>query len=222
PDRRKAQLRANVYNTNSICTHIRLDTFGRSSAGSTNYEEMLMSILIGSMKLSVFTNWDPNLMVRKFYRKYFTVDEKLSLITLTREGQNHGEDLSSYLKEFYMRASKCQEETTSCAQRRRFRYQNQRTWGRNFNSRRRPITQAEANAVAAKLLEDPPLERTLPVTLGLVLHYLIRQQFALVPIGENAPLEEVFAHLKCSKQGLSLDEVQERLELFGYNKLDEK
>ncbi|KAK2980436.1 hypothetical protein RJ640_014223, partial [Escallonia rubra] len=39
---------------------------------------------------------------------------------------------------------------------------------------------------------------------------------------ENAPLEEVFAHLKCSKQGLSSDEVQERLELFGYNKLEEK
>ncbi|KAK2965255.1 hypothetical protein RJ640_015753, partial [Escallonia rubra] len=39
---------------------------------------------------------------------------------------------------------------------------------------------------------------------------------------ENPPLEEVFAHLKCSKQGLSSDEVQERLELFGYNKLEEK
>ncbi|KAK3037472.1 hypothetical protein RJ639_031966, partial [Escallonia herrerae] len=31
---------------------------------------------------------------------------------------------------------------------------------------------------------------------------------------ENPPLEEVFAHLKCSKQGLSSDEVQERLEFF--------
>ncbi|KAK3014455.1 hypothetical protein RJ639_008175 [Escallonia herrerae] len=28
---------------------------------------------------------------------------------------------------------------------------------------------------------------------------------------ENPPLEEVFAHLKCSKQGLSYDEVQERV-----------
>ncbi|CAI0406946.1 unnamed protein product [Linum tenue] len=39
---------------------------------------------------------------------------------------------------------------------------------------------------------------------------------------ENAPMEEVFEHLKCTREGLSSDEVQERLELFGYNKLEEK
>ncbi|XP_077236772.1 plasma membrane ATPase 1-like [Tasmannia lanceolata] len=39
---------------------------------------------------------------------------------------------------------------------------------------------------------------------------------------ENIPLEEVFENLKCTREGLSSDAVQERLELFGYNKLEEK
>ncbi|CAL5340337.1 unnamed protein product [Camellia sinensis] len=39
---------------------------------------------------------------------------------------------------------------------------------------------------------------------------------------ENMPLKEVFEHLKCTKEGLSTDAVQERLEVFGYNKLEEK
>ncbi|XP_074329744.1 plasma membrane ATPase 1-like isoform X1 [Apium graveolens] len=39
---------------------------------------------------------------------------------------------------------------------------------------------------------------------------------------ENAPLEEVFQHLKCTRDGLTSDEVSKRLEMFGYNKLEEK
>ncbi|KAH0928244.1 hypothetical protein HID58_013971 [Brassica napus] len=39
---------------------------------------------------------------------------------------------------------------------------------------------------------------------------------------ENVPVEEVFQHLKCTKEGLTSKEVQERLTLFGYNKLEEK
>ncbi|KAM7512174.1 hypothetical protein LguiB_011049 [Lonicera macranthoides] len=39
---------------------------------------------------------------------------------------------------------------------------------------------------------------------------------------ENALLEEVFQHLKCTRKGLNSDGVQERLDLFGYNKLEEK
>ncbi|EEF50267.1 H(\+)-transporting atpase plant/fungi plasma membrane type, putative [Ricinus communis] len=39
---------------------------------------------------------------------------------------------------------------------------------------------------------------------------------------ENIPLEEVFYHLKCAREGLNSDAVQERLDLFGYNKLEEK
>ncbi|XP_024012833.1 ATPase 7, plasma membrane-type isoform X2 [Eutrema salsugineum] len=39
---------------------------------------------------------------------------------------------------------------------------------------------------------------------------------------ENVPVEEVFQHLKCTKEGLSSNDVQERLTLFGYNKLEEK
>ncbi|KAF4351142.1 hypothetical protein F8388_004672 [Cannabis sativa] len=39
---------------------------------------------------------------------------------------------------------------------------------------------------------------------------------------ENIPIEEVFEHLKCTKDGLSSDEVQKRLDMFGYNKLEEK
>lgn len=39
---------------------------------------------------------------------------------------------------------------------------------------------------------------------------------------ENIPIEEVLQHLKCSKHGLSSEEVQQRLDMFGYNKLEEK
>ncbi|KEH17835.1 putative proton-exporting ATPase [Medicago truncatula] len=39
---------------------------------------------------------------------------------------------------------------------------------------------------------------------------------------ENIPIDEVFDNLKCTKEGLTCEEVQERLELFGYNKLEEK
>ncbi|KAK4489168.1 hypothetical protein RD792_004962 [Penstemon davidsonii] len=39
---------------------------------------------------------------------------------------------------------------------------------------------------------------------------------------ENIPVEEVFEKLKCTKEGLSSDEVQRRLDLFGHNKLEEK
>ncbi|KAJ4825904.1 Plasma membrane ATPase 1 [Turnera subulata] len=39
---------------------------------------------------------------------------------------------------------------------------------------------------------------------------------------ENVPVEEVFDHLKCTREGLTSDAVQERLDLFGYNKLEEK
>ncbi|XP_047325440.1 ATPase 11, plasma membrane-type-like [Impatiens glandulifera] len=39
---------------------------------------------------------------------------------------------------------------------------------------------------------------------------------------ENIPIEEVFEKLNCTKEGLSTDDVQKRLEVFGYNKLEEK
>ncbi|XP_050376167.1 plasma membrane ATPase 1-like [Argentina anserina] len=39
---------------------------------------------------------------------------------------------------------------------------------------------------------------------------------------ENIPVEEVFEHLKCTAEGLNSVEVQKRLEVFGYNKLQEK
>ncbi|KAG8374678.1 hypothetical protein BUALT_Bualt10G0020900 [Buddleja alternifolia] len=39
---------------------------------------------------------------------------------------------------------------------------------------------------------------------------------------ENIPVEEVFKKLKCTKEGLDSDEVQRRLQVFGYNKLEEK
>ncbi|KAL6506106.1 ATPase 8, plasma membrane-type [Orobanche hederae] len=39
---------------------------------------------------------------------------------------------------------------------------------------------------------------------------------------ENIPIEEVFTHLKCSREGLSSDEGAKRLEIFGPNKLEEK
>ncbi|PKI39760.1 hypothetical protein CRG98_039805 [Punica granatum] len=39
---------------------------------------------------------------------------------------------------------------------------------------------------------------------------------------ENIPVVEVFEKLKCTKLGLTTNEVQKRLEVFGYNKLEEK
>ncbi|KAI3844039.1 hypothetical protein MKX03_007057 [Papaver bracteatum] len=39
---------------------------------------------------------------------------------------------------------------------------------------------------------------------------------------ENIDLEGVFENLKCTREGLSSDAVEERLKLFGYNKLEEK
>lgn len=39
---------------------------------------------------------------------------------------------------------------------------------------------------------------------------------------ENIPLEEVFENLRCSKEGLTSQAAQERLEIFGPNKLEEK
>ncbi|KAL3513220.1 hypothetical protein ACH5RR_025937 [Cinchona calisaya] len=39
---------------------------------------------------------------------------------------------------------------------------------------------------------------------------------------ENIPIEEVFENLRCTKEGLTSDGAQERLAIFGYNKLEEK
>ncbi|CAA2983662.1 plasma membrane ATPase 1-like [Olea europaea var. sylvestris] len=39
---------------------------------------------------------------------------------------------------------------------------------------------------------------------------------------ENIPIEEVFENLRCRKEGLSSEDALRRLEIFGYNKLEEK
>lgn len=39
---------------------------------------------------------------------------------------------------------------------------------------------------------------------------------------ENIPVDEVFEQLRCSREGLTSDGVEERLKIFGYNKLEEK
>ena len=39
---------------------------------------------------------------------------------------------------------------------------------------------------------------------------------------ENIPIEEVFDNLRCSKEGLSSEAADERLTIFGHNKLEEK
>ncbi|XP_076890462.1 plasma membrane ATPase 1-like [Bidens hawaiensis] len=54
--------------------------------------------------------------------------------------------------------------------------------------------------------------------MSIALSAVIREAIDL----ENAPIEEVFQHLKCTREGLNFSEVQERLDLFGYNKLEEK
>lgn len=39
---------------------------------------------------------------------------------------------------------------------------------------------------------------------------------------ETIPIEEVYENLRCSKEGLSSEDAAKRLEIFGYNKLEEK
>ncbi|KAJ8513017.1 hypothetical protein OPV22_003451 [Ensete ventricosum] len=39
---------------------------------------------------------------------------------------------------------------------------------------------------------------------------------------ENIPLEEVFENLRCAREGLTTQQTEERLEIFGHNKLEEK
>lgn len=39
---------------------------------------------------------------------------------------------------------------------------------------------------------------------------------------EDAPMEEVFAQLKCTREGLTSAEAEERIQIFGHNKLEEK
>nr|XP_010911384.2 ATPase 11, plasma membrane-type-like [Elaeis guineensis] len=39
---------------------------------------------------------------------------------------------------------------------------------------------------------------------------------------ENIPIEEVFESLNCTREGLTSEAVQERLAVFGFNKLEEK
>ena len=39
---------------------------------------------------------------------------------------------------------------------------------------------------------------------------------------ENIPIEEVFENLRCSREGLTSQAAEERLSIFGHNKLEEK
>lgn len=39
---------------------------------------------------------------------------------------------------------------------------------------------------------------------------------------ENIPIEEVFQNLRCNKEGLSSEAAEQRLVIFGHNKLEEK
>lgn len=39
---------------------------------------------------------------------------------------------------------------------------------------------------------------------------------------ENIPIEEVFENLRCTRDGLTSEAAQERLVIFGHNKLEEK
>ncbi|PWZ36495.1 Plasma membrane ATPase [Zea mays] len=45
---------------------------------------------------------------------------------------------------------------------------------------------------------------------------------AVCVLQENIPIEEVFEQLKCTREGLSSSEGQQRLEIFGPNRLEEK
>ena len=44
----------------------------------------------------------------------------------------------------------------------------------------------------------------------------------MIALQERIPLDQVFEQLNCTKEGLTNEEGQKRLELFGPNKLEEK
>ena len=44
----------------------------------------------------------------------------------------------------------------------------------------------------------------------------------LIFLQEKCPIEEVFPQLKCTKEGLTTQEGEARVQIFGYNKLEEK
>ena len=46
--------------------------------------------------------------------------------------------------------------------------------------------------------------------------------FLLISWQENVPLEEVFQTLRCDSNGLTTESAEERLVIFGHNKLEEK
>ncbi|RDX63272.1 Plasma membrane ATPase, partial [Mucuna pruriens] len=54
------------------------------------------------------------------------------------------------------------------------------------------------------------------------LEKLKKESIDLVVAIERIPVDQVFEQLDCSKEGLSNEEGQKRLELFGPNKLEEK
>ncbi|KAK4780969.1 hypothetical protein SAY87_017075 [Trapa incisa] len=45
---------------------------------------------------------------------------------------------------------------------------------------------------------------------------------SLASTPERIPVDEVFEQLKCSREGLSTEEGQKRLQIFGPDKLEEK
>lgn len=47
-------------------------------------------------------------------------------------------------------------------------------------------------------------------------------EFGGFVLQEHIPIDEVFENLDCTTEGLTDEEVQKRLALFGYNKLEEK
>jgi hypothetical protein len=44
----------------------------------------------------------------------------------------------------------------------------------------------------------------------------------MIILQENIPLEEVFENLRCNHGGLTFEQAQQRLQIFGPNKLEEE
>jgi len=49
-----------------------------------------------------------------------------------------------------------------------------------------------------------------------------RKALITIILQENIQLEEVFENLRCSRGGLTSEQAQQRLQLFGPNKLEEE
>jgi hypothetical protein len=77
------------------------------------------------------------------------------------------------------------------------------------------LVNAQLPSIAAITLQERNLKLSLSLSLSLSICLSVFSQ-------ESIPIEEVFEQLRCSKEGLTTEEGENRIKIFGPNKLEEK